>query len=131
MTLPSHTNILLGSTPLFHGVHDNNNFVVREKYLTLAEYLKNHGYSTAAFVGAYPLDSRFGLSQGFDVYDDDFERSYRQKISTAERRAEEVVDKALDWLKARSSPWFLWIHCYDPHDMMVKWPMLTTLWESS
>jgi arylsulfatase A-like enzyme/Flp pilus assembly protein TadD len=115
-TLPSHTNILLGSTPLYHGVHDNNNFVVREEFLTLAEHLKKYGYSTGAFVASYLLDSRFGLCQGFDVYDDDYERSYNRKVTTLERRAEDVVDKALDWIKVQSDPWFLWIHCYDPHD---------------
>jgi arylsulfatase A-like enzyme/Flp pilus assembly protein TadD len=116
LTLPSHTNILLGLTPLFHGVHDNNNFIVREEFLTLAEHLKTYGYSTGAFVGAYLLDSRFGLSQGFDVYDDNYQRSHGRKITALERKAEEVVDKALSWLKIQSSPWFLWIHCFDPHD---------------
>jgi len=115
-TLPSHTNILLGSTPLSHGVHDNNNFMVREEFLTLAEHLKNYGYSTGAFVGAYVLDSRFGLYQGFDFYDDNYERSHRRKISTLERKAEDVVDNCLDWLRIQRSPWFIWIHCYDPHD---------------
>jgi len=115
-TLPSHTNILLGSTPLFHGVHDNNNFVVPQQHLTLAEHLKKNGYATGAFVGAYVLDSRFGLNQGFDVYDDKYERSHQKKISLAERKAEEVVGSALGWLKNQRSPWFLWIHCYDPHD---------------
>jgi arylsulfatase A-like enzyme/Flp pilus assembly protein TadD len=115
LTLPSHTNILLGLTPLFHGVHDNNNFIVREEFLTLAEHLKTYGYSTGAFVGAYLLDSRFGLSQGFDVYDDNYERSHKRKIVALERKAEEVVDKALSWLKIQTSPWFLWIHCFDPH----------------
>jgi arylsulfatase A-like enzyme len=67
-TLPSHANILLGTTPNHHGVHENLNFIVNEDLLTLAEHLKNNGYSTGAFVGAYPLDSRFGLSQGFDSY---------------------------------------------------------------
>ena len=33
MTLPSHANILLGTTPLYHGIHDNTNFVVREEFL--------------------------------------------------------------------------------------------------
>ena len=115
-TLPSHTNILLGLTPLFHGVHDNNNFFVREEFLTLAEHLKNYGYSTGAFVGAYILDSRFGLYQGFDFYDDNYERSHRRKISTLERKAEDVVDASLSWLRIQRAPWFLWIHCYDPHD---------------
>jgi len=71
-TFPSHTNILLGTTPLYHGVHDNHNFIVRDEFVTLAELLKDNGYATAAFVGAFPLDSRFGLTQGFDVYDDNY-----------------------------------------------------------
>jgi arylsulfatase A-like enzyme/Flp pilus assembly protein TadD len=116
LTLPSHANILLGLTPVFHGVHDNYQFIVREEFSTLAEHLKNNGYSTGAFVAAYILDRRFGLSQGFDVYDDDYERPGSKKITMLERRAEEVVDKALDWLKIQSPPWFLWIHCFDPHD---------------
>ena len=116
-TLPSHTNILLGMTPLYHGVHDNLNFKVREEYLTLAEHLKQDGYSTGAFVGAFPLDSKFGLSQGFDTYDDgDFWSTSSGKAVSAERPAGVVVDKALEWLNRCSSPWFLWVHCFDPHD---------------
>ena len=114
-TLPSHANILLGTTPLYHGVHDNSNFIVREEFLTLAEHLKSYGYSTAAFVGAFPLDSRFGLTQGFDVYDDNYGYKGSQEFTYVERRAEVVVDKAIDWLKSTRNPWFLWIHCFDPH----------------
>lgn len=114
-TLPSHTNILLGVSPLYHGVHDNLHFVVREDFLSLAEHLKANGYATAAFVGAYPLDSRFGLAQGFDTYDDDYPRQYDQNLAALERRADEVVDSALEGMKRLDSPWFVWIHCYDPH----------------
>lgn len=115
-TLPSHANILLGTVPLYHGVHDNGIFVVQENFLTLAEHLKNHGYSTGAFVGAYPLDSRFGLARGFDVYDDQYRDQNSQKLSAIERKAERVLDSALEWLKAQQRPWFLWVHCFDPHD---------------
>jgi len=114
-TLPSHTNILLGTTPLYHGVHDNSNFIVRKEFLTLAEHLKNYGYSTGAFVGAFPLDSRFGLTQGFDVYDDNYGSKSSQEFSYVERKAEVVVEKALSWLGDKTNPWFLWIHCFDPH----------------
>ncbi len=115
-TLASHTNILLGMTPLHHGVHDNLNFKVREEYLTLAEHLKQDGYSTGAFLGAFPLDSRFGLSQGFDTYDDgDFWSTGSPDAVSAERPAGIVVDKALEWLDRCGSPWFLWVHCFDPH----------------
>jgi len=114
-TLPSHANILLGTTPIFHGIHENLNFIVNRDLLTLAEHLKEHGYSTGAFVGAYPLDSRFGLAQGFDVYDDDYSRVHAVSLPTLERKAEAVVESALHWLGERTAPWFLWIHCWDPH----------------
>ena len=71
-TLPSHTNILCGTTPLYHGIHDNYDFILSREFLTLAEHLKAFGYHTGAFIGGFPLDSRFGLDQGFDTYDDDF-----------------------------------------------------------
>ena len=114
-TLPSHANILSGTTPNYHGVHENLNFIVSEELLTLAEHLKNNGYATGAFVGAYPLDSRFGLSQGFDVYDDKYSRSHSKNLASLERKAEAVIESALTWLVGRKSPWFLWIHCWDPH----------------
>jgi len=115
-TLPSHANILLGTTPSYHGVHDNANFIVREDLLTLAELLKSCGYSTAAFLGGFPLDARFGLGQGFDVYDDHFRQGDPGIEQGRERRAQAVLDSALSWLKGQKSPWFLWIHCFDPHD---------------
>jgi arylsulfatase A-like enzyme/Tfp pilus assembly protein PilF len=115
-TLPSHANIFLGTTPTYHGVHDNANFVVREEFLTLAEHLKSSGYATGAFLGGFPLDTRFGLNQGFDVYDDDFSRAEQGVEKGRERRAQSVADSALKWLAGKDSPWFLWIHLYDPHD---------------
>jgi arylsulfatase A-like enzyme len=114
-TLPSHTNILLGVTPPYHGVHDNSSFVVREEFLTLAEHLKVYGYSTGAFVGAFALDSRFGLDQGFDIYDDEFEDKKTKKSSEVERKAEKVIENTLAWLKKQEEPWFLFVHCWDPH----------------
>ena len=90
-TLPSHANILLGVTPNYHGVHENLNFIVSKELLTLAEHLKDNGYATGAFVGAYPLDSRFGLSQGFDIYDDNYDRTHTENFTTLERNAEAVI----------------------------------------
>jgi arylsulfatase A-like enzyme/Flp pilus assembly protein TadD len=118
-TLPSHANILLGMTPAYHGVHDNSNFMVGEEFLSLAEHLKQNGYATGAFVGAFPVDSRFGLTQGFDVYDDNYGTKSSQEFSYVERRGEEVIGKALGWLRKQSSPWFLWVHCFDPHQRYI------------
>ncbi len=114
-TLPSHANILLGTTPPHHGIHDNSKFKVSEDFLTLAEHLKNKGYSTAAFIGAFPLDSRFGLSQGFDVYDESYSSGNSREFAPPERKAEEVVQSALEWLRVQDNKWFCWIHIWDPH----------------
>jgi arylsulfatase A-like enzyme len=72
VTLASHCSILTGLYPYQHGVRDNAGFILRGDIPTLGSILKGAGYSTAAFVSAFPLDRRFGLSRGFDVYDDDF-----------------------------------------------------------
>ena len=119
-TLPSHANILLGVAPTYHGVHDNANFVVAADFLTLAEHLQAAGYATGAFISGFPLVARFGLDQGFAVYDDRLERA-AEKLPVAsregrERRAEDVLAAALAWLEGRSRPWFLWVHIWDPHD---------------
>jgi arylsulfatase A-like enzyme/Flp pilus assembly protein TadD len=115
LTLPSHSSILTGTLPTVHGVRDNGRFRLSEEMETLAEILKAKGYATAAFVGAFPVDSRFGLSQGFDQYDDDFSRS-ASRVAFAERRAGEVVAGARKWLETRNpGPYFLWVHLFDPH----------------
>ena len=105
----------MGKTPLVHGVHENAGFIVGGEFLTLAEHLKAAGYATAAVVGAFPLDSRFGLDQGFDVYDDDFGPRDARKFAYGERKAGAVITRAAAWLEGRKSPWFLWVHLFDPH----------------
>ena len=115
-TLPSHTNILLGMTALAHGVSENSQSVVAPEFLTLAEHLKGQGYATAAFVSGFPVDSRFGLNQGFDVYDDRYPAKARTGERFSERPAEKTVAAALQWLTAPKSKWFCWVHLWDPHD---------------
>jgi arylsulfatase A-like enzyme/Flp pilus assembly protein TadD len=116
LTLPAHTSLLVGRTPPAHGVRDNGRFVVPDGLQTLAELLKARGYATGAFVGGYPLHSRFGLAQGFDTYDDRFSAAPGVGREFAESRAGTVVDKAVAWTGERRTPWFLWVHLYDPHD---------------
>jgi len=116
VTLPSHANILTGVTPIYHGISDNPGFVLGESFLTLAEFLKDKGYSTGAFIGSFPLDSRFGLNQGFDVYDDNYGTQSILEFYFIERPAEEVVEPALGWISEQKQKWFAWIHVFDPHE---------------
>jgi len=117
VTLPSHTNILTGLYPYQHGVRDNSGFRLPAKVETVATALAAAGYATGAFVGAYPLDSQFGLARGFAVYDDRYPKGSRpDEFVMPERRGTEVVRLATEWWKAsRGKPRFLWIHLYDPH----------------
>lgn len=117
LTLPSHVSIMTGQLPLAHGVRDNGVvYAPQANAPTLARRFKNVGYRTGAFVGAYVLDRRFGLNDGFDVYDDKIARAPDLGARLeAERRGSEVVDAALPWLAQTSAPFFLWVHLYDPH----------------
>lgn len=125
ITLPSHTSIMTGTTPLRHGVHDNGLYRVAEQNLTLAEILAGSGYSTAAFVSGYPLKQKFGLAQGFSTYDDDLESDdpyswsegsmARGATQMAERPADATTNAAIAWLATAREPFFLWIHYFDPH----------------
>ena len=115
LTLPSHANIFLGTTPPFHGVHENSKAIVTEDLLTMAEFFKAKGFATGAFIGAFPLDSRFGLAQGFDVYNESYPSKPGGTFTLAERTAGQVVAAAMDWLGNQRTPWFAWIHIWDPH----------------
>ena len=118
LTLPSHTTLMTGTLPLFHGIRDNGGFVVPQKLTTMAELFKDRGYETAAFIAAFVLDSKWGLNQGFDTYFDKFDLSKFKRISlgTVQRPANEILDQALPWLESRKDKkFFAWLHLYDPH----------------
>ena len=116
VTLPSHTSLLTGVYPYQHGVRDNNGYRVKPDTTTLAMRMKRLGFATAAFVGGFPLDQRFGLNAGFDVYDDRIgETGSTVDFALPERRADAVVSSALGWAGTRSDKWFAWIHLFDPH----------------
>jgi arylsulfatase A-like enzyme/tetratricopeptide (TPR) repeat protein len=117
ITLPSHANLLTGRLPPDHGVRDNAGFRLPPDTETLATRLKAQGYRTAAFVSAFPLDSRFGLAQGFDVYDDRFtDTGPRPAFLIQERSGDQTVALARQWLETvGGDPWFCWVHLYEPH----------------
>ena len=116
LTSPSHCSILTGTYPLFHGVRNNGTYTLSPELQTLAEVLKAKQRQTAAFVGSFSVDSRFGLDQGFDVYDDQFVPDQAFKALNSERRADAVYASFARWMdEHRSSPFFSWIHFFDPH----------------
>ena len=117
MTLPAHASIFTSMYPTEHGVHDNGTFRLDAKLPTLTTVLKEAGYHTGAFIGAFVLDARFGLNRGFDVYDDYLgEKRVFLSFIELERRAEAVIAPAERWVRENArEPWFGWVHVFDPH----------------
>ncbi|MFL6201704.1 MAG: sulfatase-like hydrolase/transferase [Thermoanaerobaculia bacterium] len=121
LTLPSHSSLLSGLLPPHHGLRNNGAGSFPDGRETLATLLSAQGWRTGAFVGAFVLDRRFGLSRGFQTYDDEIERAPGETVSLeAERPGREVMDRALAWLggilgQDDSKPFFLWVHLYDAH----------------
>jgi arylsulfatase A-like enzyme len=111
-TLPSHTSLFTGLSPLEHRVLANlgvsgKPFVWNPAMRTLAQLAKEAGFVTAAFVSAAPLKRHAGLAAGFDVYD--------EPLAT-ERTADQTLRVAARWLaRTNERPIFLWVHFYDPH----------------
>lgn len=124
VTLPSHTSLLTGLDPIRHGVRDNGQFVLPAEVETLAERLSAAGWATGAAIGGFPLVARFGLDQGFGLYDDRLRRSYETwsdrpaagGLFYDERRAGLVNEAILPWISENATrPFFAWVHYYDPH----------------
>ncbi|HMF98428.1 MAG TPA: sulfatase-like hydrolase/transferase [Vicinamibacterales bacterium] len=139
MTLPSHTTIMTGLYPAATGVRDNGSFRFDGTKPTLAGALQHAGYRTAAFVGAFVLDARFGLNTGFDLYDDRVQGA-SANLEIVQRTADAVLEPAAAWVlnsnpeprtqnreprtgnpeprtpNSEPRPWFAWVHLYDPHE---------------
>jgi arylsulfatase A-like enzyme/Tfp pilus assembly protein PilF len=119
LTLPAHSSLMTGTFPAWHGVRDNGGFYLDDDQLTIAEILRDKGFRTGGFIGAFVLDRRWGISQGFDRYFDDFDLdkySDASAMDMIQRPGGEVVDRALEWLQAEPKrPFFAWVHLYDAH----------------
>ena len=122
ITLPSHASIFTGLHPFEHGVRNNGNFSLPDRFPTLATVLRERGYRTAAFVSSFILDRRYGLARGFEVYDDRMSEEGRaESAPEAERRGDLTAGALGRWLAARAAgpnepPFFAWLHLYDPHE---------------
>src|SRR5262245_19334443 len=102
LTLTSHASILTGELPFRHGLRDNSGYRLPPNARTAATILKSAGYATAAFVSAFPLHSRFGLTNGFDLYDDRFgETREPTEFVMPERPAAAVVPLVRSWIAER------------------------------
>lgn len=135
ITPVAHASILTGLFPYQHGARVMFGSVehrLGEEHPTLGTVLRDGGWRTGAFVSAYPASEEFGLGRGFETFDsgvrDELRDEFRetpppreglwldQTAVDAQRRGDATVDRALDWLGEIDSPFFAWVHLFDPHD---------------
>ncbi len=126
VTFPSICSIMTGRYPYDHHVRSNETYL-NDRFITLAEMFRAAGYRTGAVVGSAVLAAQANLDQGFEQYDDRFSDDWKvydpalrnEGIgagSVLQRRAGEVTDRAISWMKnAGDGPFFLFAHYFDPH----------------
>jgi len=114
-TTPAHMSLFTSLYPSFHGVDQPMSDTMRrlgKDKKTLAEYLKEERYLTAAFTGSGSISGQWGFSRGFDIYDETSSDEVEPKgcdISV-------IYNKAVDWIKTnKSENFFLFFHTYNTH----------------
>lgn len=107
-TVPSHISIMTSKYLNEFGIYGQAEDPLPACYRTLAESLKDAGYTTAGFLAAgFMRHAWTGLGQGFDTF-------VECPVGTLD--GEYIVNSAIDWLAAHHGErFFAWIHLYDCH----------------
>lgn len=110
-TCPSHLSLLTSLFPSVFKVWEwPNPGRLSNKYLTLAEILKNEGYKTAAFTEGVVVSEKYGFKQGFDEF-------YEPLHASAEGDIRNTFNRyAIEWInRKKKDKMFIFLHCYDVH----------------
>lgn len=109
-TGPSIASIMTSTYGSTSGVmRTTGKIPVPRSYDCLAELLARAGYQTRAVVTNGSLSRKLNYDQGFEVYEQVFERD--------RAHAERMTAAAIELLRTRdpSRPFFQWVHYVDPH----------------
>ncbi len=113
-TAPSHASLFTSTYPAAHGIWndvktESGELVhprLAEPAVTLAEALRDAGWTTAAIAdGGWLIEDR-GLMQGFEHFE------------TKNRGVVDRVGRGIEWLEEhadRDQPFFLFLHTYEVH----------------
>jgi len=135
-TLPSMASVITGRYPTVCGIDAGHR--IRTRLPTLAEMLRDSGYSTEAYVTNVFMHPEYGYARGFDVYlmNADLRALYPLRgtllykwtvaaVKAARGKFARVPDdtafngdatvEALRRLAGGPRPFFIWCHFMDPH----------------
>jgi arylsulfatase A-like enzyme len=112
ITLPAHATMFFGQPPHVLANYNNGEFLsIRRNRPSFVQAFRKEGFLTAAFVSLGVVTREFGLSEGFDYYEDKFPDT-RWYLT-----AREINHRVIPWLESHcDKPFFLWVHYSDPHE---------------
>ena len=91
---PVISSLFTGVSIAEHGVTHNGSLGISGRFQTLSEHALSQGMRTAFFSGGIPLIDKFGVSQGYEFFDDSFAGD--KKIPF--RSFLETIEKSLKWI---------------------------------
>ncbi|MFQ5646907.1 MAG: sulfatase [bacterium] len=114
-TIPSVASLFTGYYPFNHGVNHRlsrserlvSYNAIPQKFVTLAERFKQAGYKTMGISSTALLNKEHGYAQGFDYF------SCEDYVDAEETNR--MFEKTMGRIKGKVSPFFLWVHYFDPH----------------
>jgi arylsulfatase A-like enzyme len=110
-TLISHASLFTSLIPSHHGASFTQKYGLSEDTQTIASIMKENGYATVSFNEGGQLSAKFGMDQGFDVYD-----SGPEKRNITDLCFSRIVDKGISWLEQNpEKKYFMFLHTYGIH----------------
>lgn len=119
-TWVSHASIFTGCNPYRHGVRSPYTRL-SSKVKTIAEVLKDSGFSTAGFPSHTLLGSSLGFDRGFQEFNvsiKDFQHSSTSEGHLFFRSWSSIWNRGKEWLYNQinsSNPFFIWFHYMGIH----------------
>jgi arylsulfatase A-like enzyme len=123
-TKVSTPTLMTSLYPMSHGVANFADHLPAAAN-TLAESYRSAGYATLSFASVLFTGQFTNLHQGFEELHED--GSFSQQGSS--KTAREYVDRLTDWLgRHRDTPFFAFLHVFDPHDPFEPRRPYDALW---
>jgi arylsulfatase A-like enzyme len=123
-TKVSTPSIMTSLYPQSHRVFDAPNRLPAAAH-TIAEVYREGGYATASFCSNGFTGRATNLHQGYE----EVHEAGSLNLQGSTKSSRPVVDGASDWLERhKDSPFFMYLHFYDPHSNFEPRPPYNTMW---
>jgi len=135
-TPPAHASIMTGLYPYHHGlrvIFAGSGYRLNPALPSLATLLGGAGWETGAFLSSFTVSEYFGFENGFSTWDNGMKQTAKAvpkireermswDVEHNQRRSDQTARKAAEWIRRRETPFYCWVHFWDPHDTKMVPP---------